>query len=97
MVQHNPSPGPAPPAPGWEGLAEAIIELAIQDIKVPREMLRTGPYDSIEKRKRQQRKNRKDALRFFKSQWFEGICEVAGADPDVLRRAIAQYGEERAK
>lgn len=78
------------PQPGWSGLAEAIIELAIRDAKVSGSALQISPYDtmSMQKRKRSQTRHKRTALKFFDSKWFDALCGIAGADPKILREAM---------
>jgi hypothetical protein len=51
--------------------------LAVEIIGQAARDYNTGPYQQ-------------DAKEFFGRRWFETLCDLLGADPDVIRRRIKQ-------
>lgn len=40
--------------------------------------------------------NRRDALEFFESPWFDSLCEMVDLDPGVIRKAVDKAGNRPA-
>ena len=72
---------------GWQALAEAIVLQAVKDYRKLRSYLKNNPED--------ERANRHLAAlaEFFRSDWFEDLCDLDGRE--LLRRLRAERQRRR--
>ena len=75
------------PEDPWHDLACCVIAQAAEDLKAVK---RKGHYKLADCALGQFNTPMDELMTFFKSAWFETLCDLAGHNPEVLRKRILE-------
>lgn len=72
----------------------SIIELAVHDYRFLQKMKGQKKSSRYDRKKLRQMTEDGDPREFFRSRWFEQVCQYIGVSPSLIRERLEQEGDD---